>query len=46
MAENEQTPKKVKKVDSFGEPIENPTEEVLKVFRKVSSFNGYAVFGD
>jgi hypothetical protein len=39
-------PKKVKKVESFAEPIENPTEEVLKIFRKISSFNGYAVFGD
>jgi hypothetical protein len=46
MAENEQTPKKVRKVDSFAEPIENPTEEVLKIFRRISSFNGYAVFGD
>ena len=23
-----------------------PTEEVLKIFRKVSTFNGYNVFGD
>lgn len=38
--------KKIKKVESFVEPIENPTEEVLKIFRKVSSFNGYTVFGD
>ena len=46
MAENEQNPEKVRKVESFAEPIENPTEEVLKIFRKVSSFNGYNVFGD
>jgi len=46
MAENEQTPKKVRKAESFAEPIENPSEEVLKIFRKVSSFKGYAVFGD
>ena len=38
--------KKIKKVQSFAEPIENPSEEVLKIFRKVSSFNGYTVFGD
>jgi hypothetical protein len=35
-----------KKAESFAEPIENPTEEVLKIFRMVSTFNGYNVFGD
>ena len=39
-------PKKIKKVESFAEPIENPTEEVIKIYRKVASFNGYNVFGD
>jgi hypothetical protein len=38
--------KKVRKSESFVEPIENPNEEVLKIFRKMSSFNGYAVFGE
>jgi len=37
---------KIKKVESFAEPIENLSEDVLKIFRKVSSFNGYEVFGD
>ena len=40
------SPNKVKKVESFAEPIENPTEEVIKIYRKVGSFNGYNVFGD
>ena len=38
--------KKIKKVEPFSQPIEMPTEEVLKIFRKVSTFNGYNVFGD
>jgi len=38
--------KQNKKSQVFAEPIESPTEEVLAVFRKVSSFNGYKVFGD
>jgi hypothetical protein len=38
--------KKIKRTESFAEPIEMPTEEVLKIFRKVSTFNGYNVFGD
>jgi hypothetical protein len=38
--------KKIKKVEPFLQPIEMPTEEVLKIFRKVSTFNGYNVFGD
>lgn len=38
--------KKIKKVESFSQPVEMPTEEVLKIFRKVSTFNGYNVFGD
>ncbi len=38
--------KKIKKVEPFIQPIEMPTEEVLKIFRKVSTFNGYNVFGD
>ena len=40
------TAKKIKKVEPFSQPIEVPTEEVLKIFRKVSTFNGYNVFGD
>ena len=38
--------KKIKKVEPFSQSIEVPTEEVLKIFRKVSTFNGYKVFGD
>jgi hypothetical protein len=38
--------KKIKKIEVFAEPIEIPTEEVLKIFRKVGPFNGYQIFGD
>ena len=38
--------KKIKKFESYSEPIEKPTEEVLKIFRKIGSFNGYKIFGN